>query len=44
MTDTDRERKSFKPSYDRRMRSYNKDMLTSADFREKYNGCRLVFF
>ena len=41
MTDSDRERKNFRSSYDRRM---NKEMLTSADFREKYKGCRLVFY
>ena len=40
MTGIERERKSFRPiSYDRR----NKEMLTSADFGEKYKGCRLVF-
>ena len=40
MTDSDRERKSFRPSYDRRM---SKEMLTSADFRQKYKGYRLAF-
>ena len=40
MTDLDRERKSFRPSYDRRM---SKEMLISADFREKYKDCRSVF-
>ena len=39
MTGIDREKKCFRPSYDRRM---NKKLLTSADFREKYKSCRLV--
>jgi hypothetical protein len=43
MTDSDRERRSFRPSYDRRMRRFSKEMLTSADFREKYNDYRLAF-
>ena len=40
ITDSDRERKSFRPSYDGRMRNFSKEMLTSADFRE---CCRSVF-
>jgi hypothetical protein len=35
MTDSDRERRCFRPSYDRRMRSFGKETLTSIDFREK---------
>ena len=42
MTDSDRERKSFRSSYNRRMKSSSKVMLTSADFNKKYKGCRLV--
>jgi hypothetical protein len=34
MTDSDRERRCFGPSYDRRMRRFSKEMLTTANFRE----------
>jgi hypothetical protein len=43
MTDSDRERRCFRPSYDRKMAgSFSKEMLASADFREKNRDCRLV--
>jgi hypothetical protein len=35
MTDSDRERRSFRPSYGRRMRRFSKEIPTTADFREK---------
>ena len=42
MTDSDRERKSFRPSYNRRMRRFSKEIPISTDFREKYKDCQLV--
>ena len=40
MADTDREKKSFRPNYNRRIRNSSKEMLTSADFNEKYKDYR----
>ena len=40
MTDSDKERKSFRSSYNTKMSSFSKEMLTSADFNEKYKDYR----
>ena len=42
MTDTDEERKCFRPNYNKKTRSFNKEIPISADFRKKYKDCRLV--